>query len=376
MQSVLGEISKLRNGAPISIDYHNSNRYRVVVYENNGSRTAYYFGTPIYNETTGKMIDVKFQRNDDAITLIGSNSNISLSNNVLMKNAEGSCTIGLPHKCSFVSHKKVHCGNKILFPTSNGVALKCLVKVNENVTFVVDVGEPFLNVRANDRCFALMKERFTPFAIFSCIGCIDSTGNVIAPGKIAYQKLTDKRYMIYISSTSPLANAVVFEANLYENKLFQDTTVESMNPSINNAFGGTGFIGNTASYGEQWLYSRLDYSKVSEIMDNRVQKILLHIPRFNRNNIELRAYKVSSRFCSFGSNWSNKIAESTLISDSFFNNAYHSLDITSTLVNWRTKSIAMSEGIILKSKIKGTGFTAIATGDSCLAPQILEINYK
>ena len=31
MQSVLGEISKLRKWSPIIIDHHNSNRYRLVV---------------------------------------------------------------------------------------------------------------------------------------------------------------------------------------------------------------------------------------------------------------------------------------------------------------------------------------------------------
>lgn len=67
MQSVLGEISKLRKGSPIIIDYHNSNRYRLVVQENNGTKTAYYFSTPIYSRRTRKMIDVKFQSNGGAI---------------------------------------------------------------------------------------------------------------------------------------------------------------------------------------------------------------------------------------------------------------------------------------------------------------------
>ena len=75
MQSVLGEIFRLRKGSPVVIDYHNSNRYRVVVQENDGTRTAYYFSTPIYNRKTRKMIDVKFQSNGGAIFSIGSNAN-------------------------------------------------------------------------------------------------------------------------------------------------------------------------------------------------------------------------------------------------------------------------------------------------------------
>ena len=376
MQSVIGEISKLRKGSPIIIDYHNSNRYRLVVQENNGTKTAYYFSTPIYNRRSRKMIDMKFQFNGGAIFSTGSDTNITVSKNVLMENAEGSCSIELPQKCNLISSQEIHCGNITLIPTINGVAFKCSLKTNETATFIVDVGQPFLNVRANDKCFALMKERFRPFVVFSCVGSVDATGNVIAPAKMEYQKLTDKRYRIAISSMSPLAQSVLFEANLYENKLFQDTTVESMNPSTNNAFGSVGFIGNSSAYGEQWLYSRLDYSRIPEIMDKRIDKAVLHMPKLNQSKVEFSAYKVSARFCSFGSNWDNKIPGETPVSDSSSQSGYQSLDFPSLLVDVRTKTITKSEGLILKPKIKGTGFSVIATGDSYLAPQIMEINFR
>lgn len=376
MQSVLGEISKLRRGSPIIIDYHNSNRYRLVVQESNGTKTAYYFSTPIYSRRTRKMIDVKFQSNGDAIFSTGSNTNITVSRNVLIENAEGSCYIELSQNCNLISSQKVRCGSMVLIPTTNGVAFKCALKTNEKATFTIEVGQPFLNVRANDRCFALMKERFRPFVVFSCIGTVDTSGDVIAPAKIEYQKLTDRRYRIAIFSTSPLAQSVLFEANLYENKLFQDTTVESMNPSSNNAFGSVGFIGNSSAYGEQWLYTRLDYSRIPEIMDKRIQKAVLHMPKLNQSKVEFSAYKVSARFCSFGSNWNNKIPGETPVSDSSSQNGYQSLDFTSLLIDGRTKTITKSEGLILKPKVKGSGFSVIATGDSYLAPQIMEINFR
>lgn len=376
MQSVLGEISKLRRGSPIIIDYHNSNRYRLVVQESNGTKTAYYFSTPIYSRRTRKMIDVKFQSNGDAIFSTGSNTNITVSKNVLIENAEGSCSIELSQNCNLISSQKVRCGSMVLIPTTNGVAFKCALKTNEKATFTIEVGQPFLNVRANDRCFALMKERFRPFVVFSCIGTVDTSGNVIAPAKIEYQKLTDRHYRIAIFSTSPLAQSVLFEANLYENKLFQDTTVESMNPSTNNAFGSVGFIGNSSAYGEQWLYTRLDYSRIPEIMDKRIQKAVLHMPKLNQSKVEFSAYKVSARFCSFGSNWNNKIPGETPVSDSSSQNGYQSLDFTSLLIDGRTKTITKSEGLILKPKVKGSGFSVIATGDSYLAPQIMEINFR
>ena len=122
-----------------------------------------------------------------------------------------------------------------------------------------------------------MKERFRPLVVFSCVGSLDAAGNIIAPAKITYQKLTDKKYHLSISSTSPMARFIMFEGNLYENKLFQGTTVESNNILVNNAFGSVGFIGNTAMFGEQWLYSRLDYSKIQEIMDKSIHKAISSI---------------------------------------------------------------------------------------------------
>ena len=66
MRSVLEEITKLRK-EPFIIDHHNSNRYRLVVQENDGSKTGYYFSTPIYNRKTRKLIEHRFQKNGDII---------------------------------------------------------------------------------------------------------------------------------------------------------------------------------------------------------------------------------------------------------------------------------------------------------------------
>ena len=60
MISVLDEITKLRNDAPIELDHRNHNRYRVVLDEQDSSKTAYYFSAPIYNNRTGKLVDMRF----------------------------------------------------------------------------------------------------------------------------------------------------------------------------------------------------------------------------------------------------------------------------------------------------------------------------
>lgn len=376
MQSVLGEIAKLRPGIPVDIDCHNSNRYRLVVREKDGSRTAYYFSMPIYNIKTRKIVDVRFHLNGQSICATGSNTDIILNDYIFMENTEGVFSMRLHEKPVMFSPNEVQYGFNRVYPTTNGVAVKCDVKKNESNSFIIETGKSHLNIRANDRCFALMQEEFRPFVVVSCMGSTDETGNVISPAKLDYQKIDDKKYSISLYSTNSLAQYVLFEVNMYEKKIFQDTTVESANPFTNNAFGGVGFIGNSSEYGEQWLYSRIDFSRIPEVFDRCVNRVVLQIPKLNQNNVEISGFKVLARFCSFGSNWNNKIADGDCTAQSITSNFYHSMDITSLLRDIRTKTIVPSEGLILKSKIKGSGFSVIATGDSYYTPQILEINYR
>lgn len=376
MVSVLNEIVKLRNGAPIAIDYRNNNRYRVVIQEMNGTKTAYYFSTPVYNIRTRQAVDLKFHKKDSLAYSVGSNANITISDQVRLENAEGACSVSLDGFVSFLSVRELKCGNNRLFPAVNGMMYMISCQGNLPFSFDLEVSKPFMEVRGNDKYFSLMSEAFRPFVTVSCIGTAAMGGDVIAPAKISYQKITDRKYRLTVMPCSPLGKWVMLEINLYEAKLIQDTTVESANPQTNNAFGSSAFIGNTTEFGEQWLYSRPDFAKMSELADKRILKAIVHLPKFNRANVELSAFQVSARFCSFGSNWDNKIAASVAVSDSVTGNGYQDIDITGLLADPRTGMLTRSEGIILKSRVKGSGFSAIATGDSYYAPQIYEIHFR
>lgn len=375
MHSVLNEITRLRKGAPVVIDYRNSNRYRLVLSESNGTKTAYYFATPIYNRTSRKMIDLRFYSNGGTIFASGSNANITISDNVRMENADGSCIMTLPQKANFISRSELRCGMNVIYPTTNGIAYKGAVKEKDSLTLDIEVNQPFLQVRCNDRCFALMKEKFRPLTIISCIGTLDFSGNLIAPAKIEYQKLTDKKYQLTFIPASPLGYYILFEANLYENKLFQDTTVESKNAKVNNAFGSIGFIGSTKEFGEQWLYSRPDFTKMSELNDKKILRAILHLPKLNTGAVELTASKVAARFCSFGSTWDNKIAEASAFNESQITDRYIDLNLIPVLTDKQGR-LQRGEGFILKAKKKNSGFSVVATGDNYFAPQILEVNYR
>ncbi len=375
MKSILNEINKLRKSDTLVIDCKNSNRYRVVTIEPDGSKTAYYFTAPIYNSKTRKAVDMKFYSKGKEIYLSGSNASINIAENIQMENSEGSCTIALSNAVNKISENEIICGNERMYPTTNGLAIKSNYGGENQYMFSLEISNPFLDVRSNEKYFALMSEKFRPFVSVSCIGTTDRSGNIISPAKLTYQKMTDRKYTITVSPCSPLGQAVLIEVNLYEPKLFQDTTVESKNPKINNAFGSIGFIGITKEFGEQWLYARPDFSKMAELDSKKILRAILHIPKLNSGIVELTASKVAARFCSFGSNWENKTNELSQFTDSQSNGDYVDLNLISLMSDTYGR-ILKGDGFILKTKNKSGEFSVIATGDNYFTPQIFEINYK
>jgi len=375
--SILNEIRMLRKNGNLNINRKNSNRYRLLVHEEDASNTAYYFSTPIYGLKSRKLIDLRFRKDKDMYFAEGSNTNITVSGNeIIFKNSEGTLIVSWGAQQYFLHNRNLISDITEVYPTLNGVAVKVKHKDNADFRLHICVDKPFMNIRENTKCFALMSEGFIPFMTVSSIGTANSYGKICSPAKVSYHKIDDRSYYVNVTSVSSLHGTFMFEINLYEPKLFQDTTVESKNANENNAFGSTAFIGDSETFGEQWLYSRLDYSKISEVIDREIRKMILHIPRYNDSEVVLAGFEVAQRFCSFGSNWDNKIALARMISESSIKQKYQSIDITDLMVNRRTHSFNKSEGMILRSKVKGSGFTAIATGDNYYTPQILEINFK
>ena len=376
MISVLDEITGLRAGAPIEIDFKNNNRYRVVTEEQDGSKTAYYFSTPIYNNRTGKLVDMKFHEKEGKVYSVGSNATCTFKDRVKMENEEGICRIFLEERVVLEGEQVLRCKNHYLHPTLNGFAYQISCEGDSSYLFDMEVGRSFMGVRANDKCFCLMSEQFRPFVTVSCIGTMNEKGEVIAPAIITYQKLTDRKYRLTVTPCSPKGKWMWIEINLYEGKLSSDTTVESANPKENNAFGGTAFIGHTREFGEQWLYTRMDVSKMPELADRRIRKAILHLPTYNYPPLRLEAHRLPMRFCSFGSIWENKIEALETISHSLKNSNYRDVDLTGLLADARTGIPTSNDGILLKPSRKEDGFLVIATGDSYYAPQIYEINYN
>lgn len=270
---------------------------------------------------------------------------------------------------------EIFCSSVEVLPTLNGVALKVPCNSTYSYEFDLSVNRPFMNIRANNKFFSYMKGEYTPFVTVSCIGSLDYNGKLIAPCTIKYQKNDDYTTCLTLRSNDASAKHIMFEINIHEPKLIRDTTVESNNPNINNVFGSTAFIGNTEVFGEQRLYWCIDPAFMSDILHRKVNSIVLHLPSYTDTGFDIAAFKVSNRFCSFGSNWNNKVPETNITFEGIADKTYYNIDITELSVNKDTGYVEMSHGIVIKSKKNLRGFTAVSTGDSCSQPQIIEVNY-
>lgn len=373
MYSVLNEILLLRKNKPPRIDSRNSNRYCLVTAEEDGSRTAYCFSTPIYEKATGKLLDLCFHRQGKDAVLVGSHARIGIAGDtVTMADEYGICRLRLPVCASAFSARKITCGTAEICPTANGIAVTAQAP-DEGFSFELETDKRFLQIRDNTKCLALMQDKFTPYVTVSCIGTVDERGCVTAPAALSLHKTDDAHFILTLSPTRP-AQRVMFEVNLYEPKLMQDTTVESRHPTENNAFGGQAFIGKTPQCGEQWLYLRIDDQKIPELTERRILRVMLHLRQTSAVGTRLTAVRTAQRFCSFGSNWNNKMPEAETVSRARTEDGYQVFDLTPLLVDARTRQAVRVPGIIIKAT-DPSGFAAVATADSYLWPAVLEVGY-
>ncbi len=376
IHSVLEEIKKIRSGNLIDVHHADHNRYMVLVNEADRTKTAYYFSVPIRNKTTRRIVDIKFCHHGGKSTFVGSSGAISLNESILFEGEEGSCTICLPGSLSKKTEKTIYMealsAMTEITPTLNGLLFKvpCSSKLAPFVHLRTD--RSFETILSNDRCFSLMKEKFKPFITASCIGCLNQSMSMIAPCELYSQETGPQEYKLSFVPKSTAARYILYEINMHENKLLQDTTVESLHPTLNNAFGGIAYLGDSAEYGEQWLYSRLDFSNLTELYRKSIMKAVLHLPNLNNSRCTLTANRISARFCSFGSNWSNKISMTELLNHSTISNGYYHLDITEVIKNAQNGS----NNFVVKSNPWAKTPAVVSTADSYYQPQILEVKFR
>lgn len=376
MNSVFHEIEMLREGKPIDEILEGSNRFAIFCRESDRTRTAYCFSVPIRNVKRNHTVDLRFDHFKNRSSFLGSNSEITVNHaTIRLANQFGQCEILLPGDILMKTEDAIYLADdatKIkVSPTLNGLmfVMECKKQITPRLVFRLN--REFESSKTNERYFSVMRETHVPFVTISCIGTLDDSGKVIRPCQVQNQKTGKAEYALTFLLDGSTSKRFAVEINLQDTKLFQDTTVESLHPNLNNVFGGIAFLGNGAEFGEQWLYTRLEATNLPQLQNKKILNAVLHLPQLGRAATPLIANCLSARFCSFGSNWQNKVKVSDIIAESTSSKGYYHFDLTKLLGNLREKSKNfVLRGKSLKSPV------IIPTGDCFFAPQILEVKFQ
>ncbi len=373
MVSVLKEIEKIRRRDSEPVPDEPANRYMLLYRNRDRTKTAYCFSVPIRNQKTNGIVDLCFRHRPQGSMFTGSGATVTVGESVILSDPYGGCCIRLPGKLYRKTGNAVFfdCFSAELRPTLNGVLLLADGGGEaRKMEFTLNAEPRFTSVRANGKYFSVMREKFIPHVTVSCIGVWNREEKVTAPCELHHRKIGDAEYAMTVTASGQKGRIAV-EINLQEPKLFQDTTVESRHPSLNNAFGGISFLGESGSFGEQWLYSRLESTGIPQLQGREILRSVLHIPQAGCSQHPLTVHRIAARFCSFGSDWGNRIAVSDPIAESTASDGYYHFDLTRGLHNLERRS----ENFVIRAKTPDRP-AVIPTGDSFFMPQILEVTYS
>ena len=348
------------------------NRYGLISKSDNNMK-AYFFSVPILSQTTKKIVNSKIEKRDGVYYYNGSNCEVKIYNDRIMlcKGKEiiflhfnAQKNIVLSEDGSYLKAEDI-----IFFPTFNGI----IIKQRGNKAKIKMESTTQKDVKNNSKNFAFMQSKFEPVVTFNAMFAENRYRDTFYNIMLHSNKITDNLYELELIASNENAFQLTYDINMYEPKLIQDTTVESKNPCENNAYGNISFLGKSSCLGIQFLYSRVDMEKMDLPTNIQILNVKIHIPYYMINGNDFRISVPVKRFCSFGSNWNNKIPYSNDVLLGIRNNGYITFDISKYVIS-KTGKWNPNEGFVIKSQ--GEHFSIIGTGDNYYTPQIIEITFK
>lgn len=374
---IMNQIKKIRGETKPDVVSTAQNRYEITVREED-AMAVYLFSSPVRRERNGELVDFRWRKKGGDRIVTGStpDSVIRVTPiSVILEKPRQKFTLLFDSDTPFTWAERdgtLYCPVMQIRPTTNGVMVTADIAAGESKAMRL-VSETFSEeVCRNSQYLAFMERHFKPKMTVASLFFKGEDGNC-HPLKLLSEKLDDYTYRLEWKPEVIEKGQLAFEFNLYEDKLFQDTTVTDYLALENNAFGSIAFLGHTPEYGEQRLYSKWMLNYMSDLLFRDIRSVRLFIPRIF-GNPEVEAYQMEERFCSFGSTWENKVPYGAKKISMTKTDEYLVLDLSSYV--GRKGWMRYTYGMLLKVGESFRGYGAIATGDSCAFPVFLEIKYE
>lgn len=375
MNFALETIQKMTQGEKIRY-IQKVNRYGVSIQLDQGNR-EFYFSTPIYSGQSEIPVEGRFMPKGTQYILQGSNARIFITaSGIKFLTVLGSMRICWKEKQQFTlcdNGRLLRSEKMSIYPTLNGALVRQTIKGSVTLFFESELcqgGE----IKSNSKFFSYMKEKYEPFFTLGAMYAESAGGRNFYGLTMMAKRENAEKVNIEMKSGHSDAARFVWEVNAYEPKLFQDTTVESRRPSENNVFGSVAYLGRSPEYGVQYLYSRLDLTKLSPESRKNVESVYLHIPYYMISGQPLRVFTPFKRFCSFGSKWNNKVAYEGARIEGHCQGGFVSFHLSPYFLN-AAGTLQETTGIMIRQSTEEK-FSVLATADNYFTPQILEIRHN
>ena len=348
-------------------------RYACKLQKKNGVESKFYFATPIANGSV--LVEKCFDIFSNGYSFQGSGGKIEIfPEGIVLRNAECEIRFLWEREQSFhisEDHARLTSEEMSISPTFSGV--KVMQKYQGPLYFTCIVqSKKKGHIRMNSKSFAYMKDKFLPHFTLSTMYANKANG--LLGVNLAMKQEGDTKVRLRMIASDKEATSLCWEMNWYEPKLIQDTTVESARPSENNVYGNIAFLGHTPDHGVQYLYSRFDLTKINADPSQRMERVLLHIPYYQAGEQGFRVFAPFRRFCSFGSNWENKMPASEFCARYEKKNGCFVFDLSQYLLN-QNGGFTANTGVVFCSAV-ADGASILSTADNYDRPQIIEIQYE
>ena len=367
----LDEVLQLATDPSLFLSPKQSNRYALqFVCENGGEN--YYFSTPIYRQETNKLIGLQFQQQGDSFTFWGSNCAVIVSKKqirFIRKSEELIALFKTPIDWNF-DNGSLFSEQLSISPTYNGVMLEGDLNMMQ---FDIFTNIYYQEFRKSKNCVGLMENHFTSIFNFSALFA-KGEDDELSPLLVSYFEKNKQEGKVAFFAADECCTQGVMEMSFYEPKLMQDTPVSEKRPNENNAFGAVAWMGQSSFYGSQWLYFRPDFHNLPEMKNKVIQKITLYLPCWNTSDLLIEMHSLQSRFCSFGSNWENKIGAGQRRCAASQKDGYLSIDVTQ-LYSYSGQLTASIGSVLIARPTNQASFQIISTADCYARPPILCVKY-
>lgn len=369
-QNPLQTVAELHRSTELDVDTEQANRYCIRLNTSRG-KEAYYFASPIYNAYSRKLVQRSFFANASEYRFAGSNCTASVSGTqISLRKGDRVFTMTFPHPQLWrITGGHLESNDYTLSPTCNGV---CLSGKTDHLRFGFSARFPYRSIRTSQNCLCWMEEQFKPAVVVSALVAEGAKQQV--PLRVRLEQTAGNAGIVGFETTDPVFRQGWIEVDFYEPKLIQDTPVSGRFPKENNAFGPIAFIGKSAYFGTQWLYTRLDIAKFQELRGNYIREMKLYLPYLSRGPSAPELYGLTARFCSFGSTWNNKVKQTEDGQTVTVGSRFLCLDLTRFYTN-RARLTESAGTVLTPSHSWEPGCHTISTGDCCAMPPILCIKY-